>query len=169
LLFASQFVSCVRAPILVLHVVHDENHRPGLYNGNGDANGHQGLIRPIEDIAADMLAEFVADVRKSDPAAAALESVETLLVSGLPARRIIEIAMREEAALIVMGTHGRSGLSRLASGSVAADVVKRSPVPVTVVKAAAAGQEDADPISSPQWWERRSGSDTPDTPQGMAI
>lgn len=154
LLFASHFVSCVRAPILVLHVVHDLNSKPGLYR-----NIHsEGSMRPIDDVAADMLAEFLEDVRQYNPASNALASVRTLLISGLPAQRITEIASREDAALIVMGTHGRSGLSRLASGSVAAEVMTRSPVPVTVVKAPVEGQNNPASMSSQQWWERQAAS-----------
>lgn len=115
-------------------------------------------MRPIDDVAADMLAEFLEDVRQYNPASNALASVRTLLISGLPAQRITEIASREDAALIVMGTHGRSGLSRLASGSVAAEVMTRSPVPVTVVKAPVEGQNNPASMSSQQWWERQAAS-----------
>lgn len=126
-------------------------------------------MRPIDDIAADMLAEFMEDVRQCNPASEALASVRTLLVSGLPAQRIAEIATREDAALIVMGTHGRSGLSRLASASVAAELLKRSPVPVTVVKAPVAGQKNPLCIDSPQWWERQTASTRSDAQQEIAV
>jgi nucleotide-binding universal stress UspA family protein len=51
---------------------------------------------------------------------------------GQPAQTIVEYA--EEFDQIVMGSHGRSGVSRILLGSVAETVVRRSPVPVTVVR-----------------------------------
>lgn len=56
--------------------------------------------------------------------------VETELEDGSPARTIIEYADEEECDVIVMGTHGRSGVDRLLLGSVAERVVRRSPTPV---------------------------------------
>ena len=165
LLFAGKFASCVGAPLLVLHVVHDQNRKPGLYSNN---RGRMSM-RPMIDIAADMLDEFIDGVRQQDSATDALATARTLPVNGLPAQRIGEIAVRENAALIVMGTHGRSGLSRLTSGSVAGDVVMRSPVPVTVVKAPAAGQQPPESLSTNQWWNRCGESEYPDSQQGMAV
>jgi nucleotide-binding universal stress UspA family protein len=165
LLFASQFASCVGAPILVLHVVHDQNRKPGFYTNNRSRMS----MRPMVDVAADMLDEFIEDVRRNDPDSETLASVRTLLVNGLPAQRIGEISVRENAALIVMGTHGRSGLSRLASGSVAADVVIHSLVPVTVVKAPPAGQQDSGSVSSRQWWGQHGDAGSPESHQGLAV
>ncbi|MCC7364096.1 MAG: universal stress protein [Dehalococcoidia bacterium] len=50
-----------------------------------------------------------------------------------PAAAIVRVAKDVGAALIVMSTHGRSGLGQALMGSTTADVVKRSPVPVLVV------------------------------------
>ena len=48
---------------------------------------------------------------------------------------ILEAAKSEQADLIVVGTHGRTGISRLMLGSIAARVVAESPVPVLVARA----------------------------------
>lgn len=53
---------------------------------------------------------------------------------GDPAEEIVEYAEENEVDHIVMGSHGRSGVSRVLLGSVAEDVTRRSPVPVTVVR-----------------------------------
>ena len=42
-----------------------------------------------------------------------------LLISGLPGRRIVEVAEREQASMIIMGTHGRNGFAHMLQGSVA--------------------------------------------------
>jgi nucleotide-binding universal stress UspA family protein len=55
------------------------------------------------------------------------------LSRGTPASAVIEEASRSECDLIVMGTHGRSGLARALAGSNAEEVVRKSPVPVLVV------------------------------------
>ena len=60
--------------------------------------------------------------------------VTTTVLTGRVARSIIERAEAEEVDRIVIGSHGRSGASRVLLGSVAETVLRRSPVPVTVVR-----------------------------------
>jgi nucleotide-binding universal stress UspA family protein len=57
----------------------------------------------------------------------------TRVSRGDAASEIIQYAQAEKIDLIVMGTHGRKGLDRTLFGSVAANVVKNSPVPVMVI------------------------------------
>jgi nucleotide-binding universal stress UspA family protein len=59
--------------------------------------------------------------------------VETAVARGAPARAICEDA--EDADLVVMGSHGRSGLDRVLLGSVAERTVRHAPVPVVTVRA----------------------------------
>lgn len=61
-------------------------------------------------------------------------SVETRVVEGSPAREIVDYATEHEVDHILIGSHGRRGLNRLILGSVAEKVVRRSPLPVTVVR-----------------------------------
>jgi nucleotide-binding universal stress UspA family protein len=51
-----------------------------------------------------------------------------------PAAVIAQAAETQGIDIIVMATHGRGGVSRLLQGSVASDVVRRCPVPVTLVR-----------------------------------
>jgi len=60
--------------------------------------------------------------------------VETKLVEGNPAKEILRTIHEIKPELIVMGTHGRTGLSRLLMGSVAEEVVRKSAFPVLTVK-----------------------------------
>jgi nucleotide-binding universal stress UspA family protein len=53
---------------------------------------------------------------------------------GRPAGSIVAFATDNAIDAIVMGSHGRDGVSRIILGSVAETVVRRSPVPVTVVR-----------------------------------
>lgn len=55
------------------------------------------------------------------------------IVSGDPAMEILKTIETEDIDLVVMGTHGRKGLEHTIFGSVAGNVVKKSPVPVMTV------------------------------------
>jgi nucleotide-binding universal stress UspA family protein len=60
--------------------------------------------------------------------------VEYRLAEGDPAREILHLAGESPPTLIVMGTHGRTGLGRLLLGSVAEQVLRRAPCPVVTVR-----------------------------------
>ena len=57
---------------------------------------------------------------------------------GNPARKIVEYASDHDVDLLVIGTHGRSGLSHLLMGSVAERVVRTAPCPVFTTRGSAA-------------------------------
>lgn len=61
-------------------------------------------------------------------------TLTTETATGQPAREIVEYAQSNPIDHIIMGSHGRSGVSRILLGSVAETVVRRSPVPVTVTR-----------------------------------
>lgn len=56
------------------------------------------------------------------------------LRQGRPASEILTVARGVSCELIVMGTHGRTGLSRAFLGSVAEDVLRQAPCPVLIVR-----------------------------------
>jgi len=60
--------------------------------------------------------------------------IETAMEHGEAAKRIVAYTEEHDVDAIVMGTRGREGASRLLLGSVAETVVRRAPVPVTVVR-----------------------------------
>ena len=70
----------------------------------------------------------VADSLKADGIA-----VETDIVHGGPAEEILDYATQNKVDLIVMSTHGRSGVSRWVFGSVAERVLRHSATPVLVI------------------------------------
>ena len=61
-------------------------------------------------------------------------SVETKVLTGIPSEEISRLAQELSADLIIMGTHGRTGVSHLLLGSVAEKVVRRAPCPVLTVR-----------------------------------
>ncbi|HET7539185.1 MAG TPA: universal stress protein [Polyangiaceae bacterium] len=85
------------------------------------------IVTPIERAAAARLEESIAELRQRFPAA------KSLLCEGAPWEQVLDAATRLNADLIVMGTHGRSGLERALLGSVAEKVVRMSRVPVLTV------------------------------------
>ena len=62
-------------------------------------------------------------------------------VIGVPAEAIIDFASATGTSLIVMGTHGRTGLAHLLMGSVAEQVVRTAPCPVLTVRQVAVADE----------------------------
>ena len=82
----------------------------------------------VEEAADTSLARVMALAIKSLPRA------QSVLVRGSPAVEILDAAGRLKADLIVMGTHGRRGVSRMLLGSVAEKVVRSSPVPVLTIR-----------------------------------
>jgi nucleotide-binding universal stress UspA family protein len=70
----------------------------------------------------------------AERARAARVPVEMQTLHGAAARAIADGARRDNSVLIVMGTHGRSGIARATLGSVAAAVIQHARLPVMVVR-----------------------------------
>ena len=60
--------------------------------------------------------------------------LETAILEGAPSREIVAYAEETPCDIIVMGTHGRSGVNRILLGSVAERVVRTSSVPVLTIR-----------------------------------
>lgn len=74
------------------------------------------------------------DAAKIEAEAAGAIAVNTEQVQGSPDTEIVNFARAEKFDLIVMGTHGRTGLQHAIIGSVAERVVRRAPCPVLTVR-----------------------------------
>ena len=130
LVWAAGLGDCLGAPLTVLHVAHDPESAPGYYV----RSKRKKHLRRIGEAAEEMMEEFLSKVAKTNPDCAGLEAVEPILVHGLPVTRILEVAERIHASLIVMGSQGRTGLPHLLLGSKAERVAQLAPMPVTIVK-----------------------------------
>lgn len=75
------------------------------------------------------------DLRRIQPPEPSV-TVDHRLAEGDPAEEILRLATETHCDMIVLGTHGRTGLERLLMGSVAEQVVRRAPCPVLTVKGA---------------------------------
>jgi nucleotide-binding universal stress UspA family protein len=107
------------AKLLIAHV-----EEPPVAYGGGEM--YYGMPDPATDDLRRMLNEIT-------PPDATVEC-EHRLVTGDPAAAIARLAEAEDVDLIVMGTHGRTGLTRLLMGSVAEAVVRRAKCPVLTYK-----------------------------------
>jgi nucleotide-binding universal stress UspA family protein len=84
------------------------------------------ISKPSLESLESMLKEF-------DPQDPTIEC-RHLAIEGDPATEIVQLAMRRNVRCIVLGTHGRTGLSRLLLGSVAEQVIRSAACPVIVFK-----------------------------------
>jgi nucleotide-binding universal stress UspA family protein len=110
------------ASLLILHV-----EEPPLAYGAGEL--YYGLPEP----SSERILKMLEQITPTDPTI----SFKHRLTIGDPAGEIVRIASEEGVQMIVLGTHGRSGISRMLMGSVAETVVRRAPCPVLVYRAAA--------------------------------
>jgi nucleotide-binding universal stress UspA family protein len=107
------------ASITIVHV----EEPPMAYGGGemyvGDGEGHREELKKslVEVVPADSSIHF-----------------EHKLLIGDPANAIVQTAEDEHADFIVIGTHGRTGLTRLLMGSVAEAVVRHAKCPVLTIK-----------------------------------
>ncbi len=130
LAFASELATALGAPLVVLHVVHDPGEAPGYYA----VKGKKKQLRRMEDVAQDMMNEFMDKARRRHPDRKVLAKAKTKLVVGLPVTRILQMTDKLRPRMIVMGSRGRTHLSHMLLGSKAENVARLSPVPVTIVK-----------------------------------
>ena len=130
LLCAAELAETLGSELVILHVVHDPGEAPGYYS----VKGRDKQMRRMEDVAAEMLEEFLHKLQKKHPGLAAMQHATTMLVVGLPVNRILESAEKIQARMIVMGSQGRTGLAHAMLGSKAEQVVRLASVPVMIVK-----------------------------------
>jgi nucleotide-binding universal stress UspA family protein len=129
---AAELAKRLGASLTILHV-HQETPVPAPFQPD-----------PGQDPSADeRLAEArrLLDVARRDAEAALGAPVPTELLVGDP---VHEIELRAaDYDLLVMGTHGRTGVRRLVLGSVTDRVLKRAPCPVVVVRTTDGREDDA--------------------------
>jgi len=110
--------------------VHDLSATPG-YKA---LKGAKKQLRRMEDIAHEILQEYMLEMQKKHPDLGVLHNVEHVLVVGIPVTRILEASEKLDARMIVMGSQGRTGLSHVLLGSKAEQVVRLARMPVMIVK-----------------------------------
>ncbi|HEV2261435.1 MAG TPA: universal stress protein [Candidatus Rubrimentiphilum sp.] len=87
-----------------------------------------GWLETVQDQARAVVDDAAARLRAQGV------SVQTEVAEGNPTDAILQVAKKRRGDLIVMGSHGRSGLRRLFLGSVAEAVLRSADIPVLVVR-----------------------------------
>jgi len=130
LIYAAMIAESLRATLIVLHVIHDPAEMPGYYSRLIE----QKHLERIDDAAEQAFHEFASRIMASNPASNTLREASFFMVVGLPVARILEVAKALDPLMVIMGSHGRTGLDKLIIGSKATQVVQLCPSPVTIVK-----------------------------------
>jgi nucleotide-binding universal stress UspA family protein len=125
--YARELAEKFAAKLLLLHVV------------ELPAYPMEGFVPARMTLLEDLQRQATLDLAQALPEAqGAKVEVTRQVVIGIPYHKIVEVAAAERVDLIVMATHGRTGLSHLFVGSVAERVVRTAPCPVLTIRPAAA-------------------------------
>ena len=112
------------ARVHLLHVVQDPVTQPWAA---------EGFSVPLFDVVDEWQKEAEKRLRASVP----VEDTDRVTVKAIvatPYAEILDYAAAHDVDLIVMGTHGRGGMSHLLLGSIAERVIRRAPCPVLTVR-----------------------------------
>ena len=118
--YAANLAKDYRARLILLHVIEPPIHSPetaavAISDGSAMRAAAEKEILRLED--------KYPDVRR-----------DHIVTDGYAAAEIVSVANDIKPDLIVLGTHGRTGLGRLVIGSIAEDVIRRAPCPVVTLK-----------------------------------
>jgi len=125
--YAAAIARATKAQIICVHVV--EPVVPAV--------GYTGLAEPMP--IADISEQLEDSAERQLPKLAECEecaglNIEEVIVHGDAAAEIVRVASEQEVDLIVISSHGRTGLGRMIFGSTAESVVRHATCPVLVVK-----------------------------------
>lgn len=124
--YACAFVDQFRAEMHLLHVLHDAP-----------------LLLPEPGAVMTMRIDYIAEIKTSaeramkdllDPEWSREKTIHQVFRTGNPFVEIVRYAKEADIDLIVIGTHGRSGLAHVLLGSTAEKVVRKAPCPVLAVR-----------------------------------
>lgn len=121
--FASRLASESNALLLIVHV--DEVLNP---NGGAGPPGYH-YVAPWESDRHEVR-DRLSQVKPTIPTV----DFERRYLSGSPVAEILKAAEHEDVDVIVIGSHGRSALTKLLTGSVAEGVMRKATCPVLIVK-----------------------------------
>jgi len=124
---ANELASHFEAELILLHVVHPIAVVPGPVPGQFNGPAYQRSVeahalKTLQDITKKKVSDHI--------------KVRTGVLIGPAANAIVDSAIKEEADLIVIATHGETGLQKLVFGSVAEKVVRLTTCPVMTIRPA---------------------------------
>ncbi len=132
---AVDYAKAFGAQLLIVHVI-DSNSFPDYVDWVGEEHSAdwtdealKQILKRTQEHAKDRLESLESECAKG------VEQVKTWCRIGLPSKEIAALAAEESVDLIVMGTHGRTGVKHLVMGSIARSVLKTAHRPVLIVEA----------------------------------
>lgn len=126
LAYAKELAALARARLLLLHVV-DEVVYPDFYPPVLPSGG--SITDDLRQQSREQMAKLAASI------GVPLERLETHVATGRAALEIVNVAAQRPADLVVIASHGLTGIRHVLLGSVTEQVVRRAPCPVFTVKA----------------------------------
>ncbi len=123
--YAVAFAREFGARIHLLHVIEDVAH--ALYFD-------MLQTPPVTDIFGELKRQAEKELDRIERESCAGLDVERLVCKGVPFHEIVRTARELEVDVIVLGTHGRTGIKHMLFGSVAERVVRKAPCPVLSVR-----------------------------------
>jgi nucleotide-binding universal stress UspA family protein len=127
LTYALSFAKKYDAKLYILHVIQQPTYPLGMY----------------AEISFDAMDKFNRNISEAtekemknlcETELGGLKNYESMIVSGTPFLEILRTAKEKEVDLIIVGTHGRTGLDHVLFGSTAEKVVRKAPCPVLSVR-----------------------------------
>ena len=125
--YATATARAHNSKLTILHVYEGSFVEPYVKAANSEEEADE-IMKEIERVNETKYDEFLKTVDLSGV------EYEKLLKKGIPETDIVEIAMEQQANLIVMGTHGRSGIKHILIGSTAEEVVRAVHCDIIIVK-----------------------------------
>jgi nucleotide-binding universal stress UspA family protein len=124
---AKEYAAAFNAELIVLHVINVSQLGYPAFQ-QGVPFDQQAVIKAVEDSVTKALEEVAQDCGQ------VIENVDTAYLMGNPPTEIVGFAEEQAVELVVIGTHGWTGLKHLVLGSVAENVVRTCPCPVLTVR-----------------------------------
>jgi nucleotide-binding universal stress UspA family protein len=113
--------------LTILHIFEESFVEPYINAANSEEEANE-IIKEIERVNESKYDDFLKTIDLSGV------KYEKLLINGIPETEMVRIAMEQQANLIVMGTHGRSGIKHILIGSTAEEVVRTVHCDIIIVK-----------------------------------
>jgi len=123
--YAVDMAKSYGAKLYLLHVIYDMSAATGLHVPHVSLDA---MYQEMQKGAEKEIGKFGAEMIKE------LKEVETGVIMGVPYEEILKFARENSIDMIIMGTHGRSGLDRVIFGSTAEKVVRNAQCPVLTVR-----------------------------------
>ncbi len=120
--YARRFAEISQGKILLPHIIHVPTE--SLYDEHGRWQSSDRIEQRAWDLLQKVREEYLPDV----------PDVEPIVIWGNPVEELTRLAKERSVDLLVISTHGRTGLRYLLMGSVAENLIRLAPCPVLVVR-----------------------------------